>query len=235
MNQAAKRKGGQAALERLMPKVPGTRKLTAKPDSRYLAVMTKCINQAGFNWSVIDKKWPQFEEAFFGFDLDKLDFLSPEQWEAYMQDTRVVRNWQKISATRSNVAFVLQVSEEFNGFGRFISGWPPSDFIGLLAYLKKHGARLGGMSGQWFLRFSGKDGFLLTKDVVTAIQSAGVDINDRPSSQRDFKKVQAAFNGWHEETGLSFTHLSKIASYSTGTNMDADLVTDYMKKMTLHH
>ncbi len=216
--RAAKRKGGPSALRDLLPAVPSVRKLRATPDDRCLAMMTRCINNAGFNWSVIDKKWPQFEEAFHGFDPGVLSMLSPEKWEAYVQDTRVVRNWQKISAVRANVAFILDVSEQHGSFARFLAGWPCSDQIGLMKYLKVNGKRLGGNTGQYFLRFVGKDCFMLTSDVVTALQDAGVDIKDQPTSQRDLKRAQDAFNEWHEQTGLSYTHLSRIASCSTGSN-----------------
>lgn len=217
-NRAAKRKGGADELEELLPVVSTVQKLRRVKDDRVLATMTRCINNAGFNWSVIDKKWPQFEQAFHGFDPVRLSMLSPDEWEAYAQDTRVVRNWQKISAVRANVAFVLEVSGQHGSFARFLANWPGSDQVGLLKYLKANGKRLGGNTGQYFLRFIGKDSFMLSRDVVTALQDAGVDINDQPTSQRDLKRAQEAFNEWHEQTGLSYTNLSRIAAYSAGSN-----------------
>lgn len=232
LKRAQQRKGGEAALQALLPKVRSSKKIAGISDDRYLSVMTKCINQAGFNWSVIEKKWPQFEAAFFQFDPARLAYLSPEQWEGYMQDVRVVRNWQKISALRDNVAFVQNVSAEHGGFGRFLADWLPTDQIGLMQYLKKHGSRLGGQTCQWFLRRIGKDGFILSADVVLALQQAGVDIKDQPASQTELRRIQDAFNQWHEETGRSFTHLSKIAAYSAGTNYDASHIFGEMNKIT---
>ncbi|MCG8416249.1 MAG: DNA-3-methyladenine glycosylase I [Pseudomonadales bacterium] len=216
--RAEKRKGGKAALQKLLPKVASKRKLAAIGNDRYLSMMTRCINQAGFSWKVIESKWPEFEEAFFQFDLDKLSLLSPEQWEAYTSDRRVVRNWQKIKALRENVFFVSEVSREHGSFGKFIAEWPAQDHIGLQLYLKKHGSRLGGQSALWFLRRMGKDCFVLSKDVVTLLKSIGLDIAEVPSSQRDLKKVQAQFNDWHEKTGLPYSHLSRIAACSVGEN-----------------
>lgn len=216
--RAAKRKGGKARLADLLPVVKSVRKLRAVPDDRVLSTMTRCINNAGFNWTVIDKKWPQFEEAFLQFDPVRLSMLSPEEWEAYAQDTRVVRNWQKISAVKANLQFVLDVSAQHGSFAKFVAGWPVTDQVGLLKYLKANGKRLGGNTGQYFLRFIGKDGFMLTRDVVTALQDAGVDINDQPTSQRDFTRAQDAFNAWHQETGYAYTNLSRIAAMSAGSN-----------------
>lgn len=216
--RAEARKGGAAALKRLLPKVATRKQLLALGDDRYLAMMTKCINQAGFSWKVIENKWPEFEQAFFGFDPRKLGLLSAEQWEAYTSDRRVVRNWQKIKALQENVFFVQEQSRQYGSFGAFIADWPASDQVGLMAYLKKHGSRLGGQSALWFLRRTGKDGFILSKDVMVALRGSGLEVAEQPSSQRDLKKVQAAFNAWHDETGLPYSHLSRIAACSVGEN-----------------
>jgi len=216
--RAEKRKGGKQGLEKLLPKISTRRQLLGTGDDRYLALMTKVINQAGFSWKVIENKWPQFEEAFLGFDLRKLSLLSPEQWEAYTSDRRVVRNWQKIKATKDNLFFVTEVAREHGGFGKFLADWPVSDQVGLLAYLKKHGSRLGGNSGMYFLRRAGKDSFILGRDVVTALRGAGVEVSETPTSKRDLSRIQAAFNAWQQETGLPYTHLSRIAACSVGEN-----------------
>ena len=62
--RAEARKGGELALAQLMPYVASQEELVDLPDDRYLAMMTKCINQAGFSWKVIENKWPEFEQAF---------------------------------------------------------------------------------------------------------------------------------------------------------------------------
>jgi len=216
--RAEKRKGGKAALKRLLRPVPPLKGLSSVGDDRCLAMMTKVINQAGFRWSVIEKKWPQFEEAYFNFDPKKLSYLSPDQWDAYSRDTRIVRHGQKIQAVIDNVIFVLDTAREYGSFGQFLAQWPVDDQVGLMLYLKKHGSRLGGNTGQRFLRYIGRDAFILTGDVVLALQHDDVDIADTPTSQRDLKKAQQRFNDWHQETGLPYTHLSQIAAYSIGVN-----------------
>ncbi len=217
-SRAQSRKGGARALEALLPKVATNKQLIELGDDRYLAMMTKSINQAGFSWKVIENKWPSFEEAFLGFDPRKLSYLSPEQWEAFTSDKRVVRNWQKIKALQDNVFFVQDESRRSGGFGKFIAQWPVDDQIGLMAYLKKNGSRLGGQSALWFLRRVGKDCFIPARDVVVLLRSIGLDIAENPTSKRDLNKIQAQFNEWHIETGLPYSHLSRIAACSVGDN-----------------
>ncbi|MDC1511707.1 DNA-3-methyladenine glycosylase I [Gammaproteobacteria bacterium] len=216
--RAEARKGGARALKAMLPTVATKKQLIELGDDRYLAMMTKSINQAGFSWKVIENKWPSFEEAFLGFDPRKLSYLSPEQWEAFTSDKRVVRNWQKIKALQDNVFFVQDESRRSGGFGQFIADWPVEDQIGLMAYLKKHGSRLGGQSALWFLRRVGKDCFIPARDVVVLLRSIGLDIAENPTSKRDLTKIQVQFNEWHIETGLPYSHLSRIAACSVGDN-----------------
>jgi len=183
-----------------------------------------CIFQAGFVWRVIEQKWPGFEAVFHGFDVGALLALAPEDIDEIAQDQRIVRNRQKINAVLANARFIEDVAIEAGSFAGFIADWPESGLVGLFALLKKRGSRLGGMSGQRFLRNVGKDTFVLTGDVVRAVQESGVDIADNPTSKRDLLVIQRAFNRWHDETCLPYTHLSKIAAFSVGKNIEPEIL-----------
>lgn len=225
--RALDRKGGESALENLLIEPASPDDIRAIPEDRFLATMTKCINQAGFSWKVIEQKWPEFEEAFFGFKVDTLSLLSDEQWEAYTDDRRVVRSWQKIKALKENVAWLYEERSLHQGVANLIADWPDDDYIGLLAYIKKQGARLGGNSGQRFLRYMGKDSFVLSRDVMTALIGLGLDLKPEPSSQREMKLIQQVFNAWREETGRPMVQLSQIAAFSVGDNVVGVSVAPY--------
>jgi 3-methyladenine DNA glycosylase Tag len=213
-----KRKGGPKALAKLLPDKPDMKALAKLPDDRILAEMTKRVFCAGFAWSVIDQKWPDFEKAFLGFKPAKLTFQPDEFWGALMDDKRIVRNGAKIMSVRENARFVQSIAGEHGSFGTFLSNWPASDEIGLLNLLTKQGSRLGGNTGQMFLRFVGWDGFVTSKDVVACLRDAGLDIAEEVKSKGDLAKVQAAFNAWAKETSLPYTHLSRICALSVGEN-----------------
>lgn len=220
--RAARRKGGEAALARLLPKVATPKQLAKVPDDRILSEMSKRIFCSGFVWTVIDKKWPGFEEAFLGFVPQRLVFEPDEFWSDRAGDTRIVRNAQKIMAVRQNARFVTDIAAEHGSFARFLSTWPLDDEIGLLALLGKRGSRLGGNTGQYFLRFIGRDGFVLSRDVIACLRDAGVDIAETPSSKKDMAAIQAQFNAWAAESGLPYTHLSRICAMSMGENYTAE-------------
>jgi 3-methyladenine DNA glycosylase Tag len=220
--RAAKRKGGDKALASLLPPAPNDKTLAKLKDDRVLAEMTQRIFSAGFGWSVIENKWPGFEEAFLGFDPKRLLHQSDEFWHQLTRDTRIVRNGAKIMAVRDNARFIAEIAKEHGSFAKFLAAWPATDQIGLLELLAKRGARLGGATGQYFLRFLGKDSFVLSKDVVACLRDAGLDIAETPTSKKDLRKIQDQFNAWHTQTSLPILHLSRICAMSIGQNVDAD-------------
>jgi 3-methyladenine DNA glycosylase Tag len=216
--RAAARKGGEAVLASLLPSVKGNAALAALGDDRVLSAMAERIFAAGFVWSVIEQKWPGFEAAFLGFEPKRLLFQPDDFWGDLASDKRIVRNGQKIRAVRDNAAFVERVSGEHGGFGRFLAQWPADDQIGLMAYLDRHGSRLGGNTGQYLLRWLGWDAFILSGDVVAALRDAGLPIAEKPTSKKDLAAIQWQLNEWAAETGLPYTHLSRILSMSIGRN-----------------
>jgi 3-methyladenine DNA glycosylase Tag len=217
-SRAEKRKGGPAALKKLLPDEPDKKTLTKLADDRVLAEMTQRVFSAGFAWSVIEQKWDGFEAAFLGFQPKKLVVQSDDFWHELTRDQRIVRNGAKIMSVRDNAQFVRDIAAEHGSFGTFLANWPSSDEIGLLELLNKRGSRLGGNTGQMFLRFIGWDGFVTSKDVVACLREAGLDIAEEVKSKGDLAKVQAQFNAWAKETGLPYAHLSRICALSIGEN-----------------
>jgi 3-methyladenine DNA glycosylase Tag len=184
--------------------------------------MAKRIFCSGFVWRVIEQKWPGFEAAFERFDVARLNFEPDEYWERLASDTRIVRHPQKIKSVRENARFVAEIAREHGSFGKFLAGWPKDDQVGLLELLAKRGSRLGGRTGQYFLRFIGWDGFVLSGDVVLCLRDAGCDIAEAPTSRKDLRKAQEQMNAWARESGLPMTHVSRICAMSIGENYAAE-------------
>ena len=182
------------------------------PEDRWLSIFTRAVFQAGFNWKVIEAKWDGFEEAFKAFDVDACAFM-PEDWfEDLTADKRIVRNPMKIRSVQENAIF-LQGLRDRGGAGQVIGHWPSSDYIGLLALLKKDASRLGGTSGQYALRFMGRDGFILSRDVVARLVAEGV-VDKEPTSKKALEATQAAFNIWMDQSGKSLIEISRVLALS---------------------
>lgn len=214
-DRACDRKGGEQAMLACMPKVTQASELRQLDDRVVLSTITRCIFRAGFVWRIIEAKWSGFEEAFKGFVPLYWQQVPPEVLEELSKDERIVRNQQKINTVPTNARMIVEVSEEYGSFGQFLAKWPSGQQAELLHYLKKNGSRLGGVTPQYVLRELGWDGFILSNDVVTALTNYKL-IDASPTSQKGLKQAQSAFNHWHQQTRLPYSHLSRILSYSVG-------------------
>jgi len=207
------RGGEDKVLQRLA--VPKTeQQLCALNDSEYLSIMSRRIFRAGLKHSMVDAKWPAFEEVFSGFDIDIVRMMSDEDLDVLMKDKRIIRHWGKIKSVRANAAVISEMQQEYSGFGDYISNWPGSRIVELWQDLKKRFVQLGGNSGPYFLRMSGKDTFLLTRDVVRALNRHAV-FEGEATSIKARNRVQEAFNQWSEESGRPLCQISMILALST--------------------
>ncbi len=212
---ALEQKGTPEQLEKLLPTPKTAQQLVAVNDDRYLSEMSRRIFRAGLKHEMVDKKWPAFEEVFFGFDPNKLILMSDEALENTLQDRRIIRHWGKIKSIRHNALMVIELAREWGSFGQFLAQWPGNDIVGLWKLLAKRGKQLGGNSGPYFLRMVGKDTFVLTGDVVAALVAQGV-IDKKPTSQRDLQSVQTAFNQWQEQSGRPLSQISRMLAFCVG-------------------
>jgi 3-methyladenine DNA glycosylase Tag len=212
--RAEDRKGGAQVIDVLLPAPLSADALRNLPDDRILSEMTRRVFYSGFVHKVIDNKWPGFEEAFSGFDPATLNIAPDDYWHALTADERIVRNGAKIMSVRANAAFVREIATEAGSAGAFFADWPRQDQAGLLDLLTKRANRLGGLSGQYFLRAIGRDSYIGTTDVLACLREAGIGVSPSGTTKKDQQLIQQAFNAWSEETGLSLTHLSRICAFS---------------------
>lgn len=216
-HRAANRHGGEEALrEKVASRYVGSNVeiiSDPKPDDRWLSEFSKRIFQSGFNWSVVENKWDGFETAFWNFNPSKCAEIDMEDMERLTSDKAIVRNPIKIKTVAPNARMILAMKDEAGSADKFIRGWPSEDYIGLLAYLQKHGSHLGTNTASYALRFSGVPSFILSNDVTAALIHAGVI--DKPATGKRAKQaVQDAFNQWTAESGKGLTFVSRVLAHS---------------------
>lgn len=212
---AAERHGGAEGLETQILAYTGPMDDLGSSDDRWLAAFSRVIFQAGISWKVIDNKWPGFEEAFFGFDLDRCANLHDEDFDRLVSDTRIVRHGPKIKSVQENAVFLCNARDEAGSVREWFSKWPHDEYHMLLAHLKKHASRLGGTGGQYALRYMGYDGYILGKDVVGRLVAEGV-IDKAPTSQKAMQAVQEAFNILVKQSGRTQKEVSRVLALSIG-------------------
>ncbi|WP_026376449.1 DNA-3-methyladenine glycosylase I [Aestuariibacter salexigens] len=215
--RASQRKGGDGVLESLLGAPLTEQQLARVGDDRFLAEFTRKVFQSGFVWRIINQKWPDFERLFFNFDIEKVLLMPDEMLEQRAQDKSIVRNFNKIKTIRDNALMIDDVRSQHGSFAQFVAAWPGTDIVGLWEYLKKHGARLGGNTGPYALRFVGKDTFLLSKDVVDYFRQHNL-ITGSERSKSNLATIQKQFNDWQQQSGRSLQAISQVVAFSCGDN-----------------
>lgn len=206
------RRKGEDALQAMLSPATSADDLAKIPEDRWLAQLTKCVFQAGFNWKVIEAKWPGFEAALKGFDVGACAFMDDDWFDSLLSDTRVVRNGAKLATVRDNAAMLMNMRDQ-GGAGAVIGGWPSTDFTGLLDMLKRDGSRLGGTTAQYAMRFMGRDCWIMSSDVIARLMAEGV-IDKAPTSKKGQRAVQDAFNTWMDQSDYGLTQISRILATS---------------------
>ena len=216
LNLAAQHHGSAAQVLEIAQNDSAVADPKSVSDDRYLAEMAKAVFSAGFSWKVIRNKWPGFEAAFDGFQPNRVAFYADEELDRLLSDAAIVRNGQKITATIENARFIVATAKEYGSFGAFLASWPSDDQAGLLAYLGKHGSRLGGATAQYFLRFSGYDNWIASKDVCAALMREGVLDKPSATSKTALKAIDGAFNELQAQSGLPRAVISRVLALSVG-------------------
>ncbi len=207
--RAVQRCGSAADLEARLLQPLSAEEVAAIADDRVLSTLCRRIFRAGLKHSLVDAKWPAFEEAFWGFRPEALRLISDEQLEERMQASRLIRHLAKMKAIRTNAQMIFELSEQQGSAAAFLAHWPDTDLVGLWRYLSKQGAQLGGNSAPYFLRMLGRDTFMLTQDVCAALIGQEI-VDKKPTAQKALADVQAAFNHWHAESGRPYTPISQM-------------------------
>ncbi len=223
--RAADRKGGKTALEELLnAKGYGNTDLTTLTDDRILSAFTKHIFKSGFIWRVVENKWTDFEEVFFNFNIEKILMMPEEMLERKAADPKIIRNYNKVKTIKANAQMLFDYANEHQAinninmsFSQFLINWPSNDIIGLWAFLKKNGQRLGGNTGPYALRLLGIDTFILSSDVEAYLRAQNI-IDGGIQSKKSLNAIQHYFNQLQKETGYSLQKLSRLIAFANGDN-----------------
>ncbi len=110
---------------------PGTNELMIKyhdeewgvpnhDDRKWFEYITLDAFQAGLSWSIVLNKRQNFRKAFDNFDPVIISKYSQNKIDELIQDTGIIRNKLKISATITNANAFLEVQKEYGSFDKYI-------------------------------------------------------------------------------------------------------------------
>jgi len=127
-----------------------------KGDDEYFDRLSKTIFTAGLNWSMVEKKWPNFRRAFHGFSPTKVAKMTEEDVRALMKDTGIVRNEKKIRATVNNAKTILSLQKEYGSVKGYIESFG-KDEMELQNDVQERFEHVGPSTARMFLWSSGCD------------------------------------------------------------------------------
>ncbi|TCS63492.1 DNA-3-methyladenine glycosylase I [Varunaivibrio sulfuroxidans] len=210
---AANRKGGENELERLLLAPRPPEEIEATPAERWLSEMTKAIFQVGFNWQLVENKWPRFEEVFEGFDVNRWSMMSEEDLDTLLATPGLIANAAKMKSVGENARYLLTLEGEHGSVGAFFAGWRNAEYCDNLRALRKGASRMGGKTGQIMLRRMGVDTMVFSTDVLKALAREGV-VAKAPNSAKDFSALQTALDTWRRESARPLIQISQTLAFS---------------------
>ncbi|MGI9451827.1 MAG: DNA-3-methyladenine glycosylase I [Geminicoccaceae bacterium] len=211
--RARERVGGFAELVARLPRPKSGEELRGIPDDRYLSQMSRRVLEAGRRPGSVDANWPAIEGLFVGFDPKCVQALTDEELDGIAHAEPTIGNQTKLRSIRDNAKALIRLKDERDGMGAYLADWPADRVVGLWSDLSGRFARLGGNSAPYFLRMVGKDTFVLSNDVIRALDHWDAFIG-KPRSQGAKSEIQRVFNSWMHASSLPLCQISVILALS---------------------
>ena len=112
-------------------------------DNGYFEELTRAIFQAGFSWRVIRDKWPNFQAAFDGFEIERVAGYGEPDVERLVSDPGIVRNRRKIEATVQNARTMWDLIQEHGSFYAYLRSLDDLEYAGRRSELSRRFKNLG--------------------------------------------------------------------------------------------
>jgi DNA-3-methyladenine glycosylase I len=126
-------------------------------DAGYFEKITQAVFQAGFSWQVIRTKWPNFQQAFAGFDVDTVAQFTDEDLERLVEDKGIVRNGRKIKATITNAQVCRDIIQKHGSFHNYLREMDGQDYATRSKKFSKQFKFMGPMGAYFFFWSVGED------------------------------------------------------------------------------
>ena len=132
-------------------------RIVPENDAGYFEKITQAVFQAGFSWQVIRTKWPNFQQAFAGFDVDTVSRFTDEDLERLVEDKGIVRNGRKIKATITNAQICRDLIEQHGSFHNYLRQMDGQDYATRSKKFSKQFKFMGPMGAYFFFWSVGED------------------------------------------------------------------------------
>ena len=126
-------------------------------DAGYFEKIAQAVFQAGFSWQVIRQKWPNFQRAFDGFNVDQVATFTDADVERMLEDKGIVRNGRKIEATIANARTCQNLIREYGSFAAYLRSMDGQDYYTRARAFSKQFKFMGPMGTYFFFYSVGEE------------------------------------------------------------------------------
>jgi DNA-3-methyladenine glycosylase I len=123
---------------------------TPKDERQYFEMLTWFVFGAGLNWRVMRAKWPAFERAFAGFDIDKVAKYGERDIDRLLGDAGIIRNGKKIVGTVANAGELQAIAREHGSTTKWLRSYR-DDGEALQKDVRKRFHHIGETTARMFL------------------------------------------------------------------------------------
>lgn len=89
-------------------------------DTRLFEMLILEGAQAGLSWITILKRREGYRSAYHQFDVNRVAAFTDGDLDRLLADDGIIRNLQKIAASRANALAVLKIQKEFGSLGAYL-------------------------------------------------------------------------------------------------------------------
>lgn len=97
--------------------------ITPKSDDQYLEELAKNIFRVGFNWQLVEKRWPDIREAFAKFSIEKVARFDDEDIGVLVSNTKIIKHRKKITAIIRNSKLIKAIANEHGSFENYLKSF----------------------------------------------------------------------------------------------------------------
>ncbi|MDR3710072.1 MAG: DNA-3-methyladenine glycosylase I [Capsulimonadaceae bacterium] len=131
----------------------------SRDDNVLLERLALEINQAGLSWETILRKRAAFNEAFAGFDVDRVAAFGDDDVARLLGNAGIVRNRLKIAAVIDNARRIQAIRSECGSFANWLDARHPLSKAEWVALFKRTFRFTGGeITGEFLMSLGYLDG-----------------------------------------------------------------------------
>jgi DNA-3-methyladenine glycosylase I len=123
-----------------------------KSDEEYFEILCLCILQAGLNWNMVRKNWPNIKQGFYGFDINKLSKLTTGE---LVNRPGVYNNKNKVEAIVANAKEFQKIKQDFGSFSNFLKSLKRLNNKEAIKELAKQFKHIGEYTAEYYLHCVG--------------------------------------------------------------------------------